>query len=99
MIGGKKVNNKKVITGFLLLIIGVVWFLSDLGYMAPINLRIYLRAIADMWPLILIIIGTYMVTEKRRNRNLVVIIVISVWLLYVLNYTNVLDNIRNMITG
>lgn len=92
-------KNRKIIVGLLLLIIGVFWFLSDLGYVAPTQLKLVISRIIEMWPLALIIIGTYMVTEKRRNRTLVVIIVVSIWLLYVLDQSSVLVNLHRMITG
>lgn len=87
------------VLGLVLIILGALLFLNNQGYinLNYYNLKPYLDRIIELWPLFLIIIGTFLVTKNRAKRILAIIISILIVFLYINYGPNFLFELKNAI--
>jgi hypothetical protein len=71
--------------GIFFILLGSLWLLGNLGFInfSIYDLGMYIRRILELWPLILIVIGTNMVTDNRFIRSAVLIISAVIVLAYI----------------
>jgi hypothetical protein len=74
--------------GMFLILIGSLWLLGNLGIISfsIYDLGTYLRRIIELWPLVLIIVGTNMVTENRYIRGTVLGLCLILLMVYIFYY-------------
>lgn len=70
-------NKEKLIWGLILLVVGTVFLLSNLGY-----IDFYWRSVFNMWPVILIVIGVNMLVPRRGIGNAISVLVTIVALAF-----------------
>lgn len=80
-----KIKNKKINLGIILIIIGILWILSNLNL---ININFYdiinhmIRGIFDLWPLILIVIGIDIIFKKDALNTVLWILFFTIVIVY-----------------
>lgn len=78
-------KSKKINLGIILIVIGIIWILSNLNL---INVNLYsilthmMRGIFDLWPLILIIVGIEIVFKKEGLNTILWIVFLIVLVVY-----------------
>lgn len=70
-------NKEKFTWGLILLIVGAIILLSNLGYV-----DFYWRSVFNMWPVILIVVGVNMLLPRRGVGNVISILVTVVALVF-----------------
>lgn len=80
-----KIKNKKINLGIILIVVGIIWILSNLNL---ININLYnminqiIRGIFDLWPLILIVIGINVIFKKELLNSILWLVFLIVLLVY-----------------
>lgn len=80
-----KIKNKKVNLGIVLIVIGIIWILSNLNL---INVNVYnivnymIRGVFDLWPLILVIVGINIMFKKEGLNTILWIAFLIVLIVY-----------------
>ena len=92
-------KSKTPVVGITLILVGLFWFLSSLGYIDQLNIKKYIDSLFELWPLFLIIMGTFIVTRRKVVRTIIVMVSIAVWILYVVGGPNILENLHSLITN
>lgn len=67
-------KNKNFTAGFLLILLGILWLLSNLGIL---TFSVW-EVASDLWPVVLIILGLNLIFKKNRY------IVIIAWILFII---------------
>lgn len=77
--------------GGLLILIGSLWLLGNLGVISfsISDLGTYIRRVIRLWPLLLIIIGTNMVTDNAVVKNTVIGLCIVLVVVYIFYYQQI----------
>lgn len=70
--------------GIVLILIGSLWLLGNLNIISfsIYDLGIYIRRVLKLWPLILIVVGTNMITDNRFVKGIVYALSALVLLFY-----------------
>ncbi len=95
-------KNKKInVVGLLLIIVGALWLPSNLGYLNLDYKTIepYLENMVEIWPIVMIVIGTFLITENRSKRWLSIIICLILLIVYTAFGADFLVDIKDAIVG
>ncbi|OLS03612.1 LiaI-LiaF-like domain-containing protein [Tissierella creatinophila] len=94
-----KIKNKKVNLGIVLIVIGIIWILSNLNL---INVNVYnivnymIRGVFDLWPLILVIVGINIMFKREGLNTILWILFFIVLIVYSLFIKgNILEKTSN----
>lgn len=68
-------KNKRVIFGFLLIILGGIWILGNLDII-DLNIGYIISGLMDLWPLILVVIGINIIVKNKGVK-------LAVWILFI----------------
>lgn len=81
--------------GAFLILIGSLWLLGNLGLISfsIYDLGTYIRRVLELWPLVLIVIGTNMVTDNKYVRGTVLGLCFIILLLYIFYYPAILSGL------
>lgn len=92
-------KNRSSLLGIVLILIGGLWLLTNLGYLQFNygDVMLYVNKALEIWPLILVIVGTYLVTKKKSTRILVVLVCVAIWIMYVTMGPELLSNLQELI--
>lgn len=80
-----KIKNKKINLGIILIVVGILWILSNLNL---ININFHdiinhmIRGIFDLWPLILIVIGIDIIFKKDALNTVLWILFFTLVIVY-----------------
>lgn len=77
--------------GGLLILIGSLWLLGNLGLVSfsIYDLGTYIRRVIELWPIVLIIVGTNMITDNSVIRNIVIGLCILIVVVYIFYYQQI----------
>ena len=94
-----EVKNRNNLLGLILVLIGAIWLISNMSYIDLDfqSLIIYLDNLVEIWPLILIVIGSFLITRKKSKRILVIILAILVLISYTAFGPDIIQGIQNLI--
>ncbi|OHW62137.1 hypothetical protein EUAN_15850 [Andreesenia angusta] len=77
--------------GGLLILIGSLWLLGNLGLISfsIYDLGTYIRRVIELWPIVLIIVGTNMITDSSAVRNTVLALCLLLVVVYIAYYQQI----------
>ncbi|MBF7096548.1 LiaI-LiaF-like domain-containing protein [Alkalibacter mobilis] len=86
-------KNKNLLLGVVLICIGALWFLDNLGFI-DYSPRYLVNSIADLWPLLIVILGAGMIINNKTADRILWVLFFLVILVYsfILQYGNPLSN-------
>jgi len=88
--GRDNMNKQNISFGIILIVIGILWILGNLG-ITTFNFRYIVDTIVEFWPLILIIIGINIIFKNEIFNNVLWII----FFIFVLVYSSFIQNNPN----